>query len=236
MQAQGPIIKGMNHAVTAGALAAEAFVEARSRNDLDAAGELYAEKLRQSGTMDKLRPRRYGLVGRLAEAGPVSAAVDAVAGSPLGRAAVRALPVERLFNSPFLLGMLPDTRTPYVTVPAAVAEATGGPIEGDNDAEPPSLGDRIGDLTYDTDVGNPHIELLDESWAASGAAVAACPVSARGFGGGCYREETVGTNGSQRRVVSLDTQPCVECGTCAIVADTDWEHPRGGKGVTFDRG
>ena len=30
MQAQGPIIKGMNHAVTAGALAAEAFVDARS--------------------------------------------------------------------------------------------------------------------------------------------------------------------------------------------------------------
>jgi electron transfer flavoprotein-quinone oxidoreductase len=37
-------------------------------------------------------------------------------------------------------------------------------------------------------------------------------------------------------VVSLDTQPCVECGTCAVVADTDWEHPRGGKGVEFEEG
>src|SRR6056297_1457329 len=39
MQAQGPIIKGMNHAVSAGGLAAEAFVESRTRNA--DAGELY---------------------------------------------------------------------------------------------------------------------------------------------------------------------------------------------------
>jgi electron transfer flavoprotein-quinone oxidoreductase len=66
--------------------------------------------------------------------------------------------------------------------------------------------------------------------------VTACPVSARDFGGGCYRAETVRTNGEEREVVSLDTQPCVECGTCAIVADTDWEHPRGDKGVEFKQG
>jgi len=85
-------------------------------------------------------------------------------------------------------------------------------------------------------VGNPHIELRDESYAASGAAVSACPVSAEDFGGGCYRSETVKTNGSEETLVSLDTQPCVECGTCAIVADTEWEHPRGGKGVEYREG
>jgi electron transfer flavoprotein-quinone oxidoreductase len=132
--------------------------------------------------------------------------------------------------------MVPDTATPYVTLPAAIAEELGEPIETSNDVEPPSLADRIGDLTYDTDVGNPHIELLDESYEASGAAVTACPVSARDFGGGCYRDEVVKTNGDEERLVSLDTQPCVECGTCAIVADTHWEHPRGGKGVEFREG
>jgi electron transfer flavoprotein-quinone oxidoreductase len=85
-------------------------------------------------------------------------------------------------------------------------------------------------------VGNPHIELRDNSVEASGAAVYACPVSAEGFGGGCYREETVKTNGSEEKRISLDTQPCVECGTCAVVADTDWEHPRGGKGVEYKEG
>ncbi len=85
-------------------------------------------------------------------------------------------------------------------------------------------------------MGDPHIELVDKSFEASGTAVTACPVSAEDFGGGCYRDEIVRTNGSEEHVVSLDTQPCVECGTCAIVADTEWEHPAGGKGVEFCRG
>jgi electron transfer flavoprotein-quinone oxidoreductase len=132
--------------------------------------------------------------------------------------------------------MIPDTRTPYVTLPTVIARQLGTPVRARNDVQPPALVDRIGDLTYDTDVGNPHIRVRDNSMAASGAAVTACPVSAKGFGGGCYREETIQTNGSEERVVSLDTQPCVECGTCAVVADTEWEHPRGGKGVAFTDG
>ena len=234
MQAQGPIIKGMNHAVTAGALAAEAFVEAQGRSDPESVGERYQKKLESSGTMQKLRPRRYRMTRPVAESGPVSAVLDAVSGSVLGRAAVRVLPVERMFNSPFLLGMLPDTKTTYVTLPEVIAETLGDPVSVSSDVEPPSLADRIGDLTYN--VGDPHIEVLDNSFEASGAAVAACPVSAMDYGGGCWRDERVQTNGGEKRVVSLDTQPCVECGTCAIVADTDWDHPAGGKGVEFKQG
>jgi electron transfer flavoprotein-quinone oxidoreductase len=234
MQAQGPIIKGMNHAVTAGGLVAEAFAEARDVGAPHTAGRRYEQKLRESGTMAKLRPQRYRATRAIAENDLVSSITDAVAGSALGRVAVKALPVERLFNSPFLLGMIPDTRTSYVTLPTVIAEAMGDPIRGDSEVEPPELDDRIGDLTYD--VGDPHIDVLDNSFAASGAAVAACPVSATDFGGGCWRDEEVGTNGTRERVVSLDTQPCVECGTCAIVADTDWDHPSGGKGVEYRQG
>ena len=230
MQAQGPIIKGMNHAVTAGALAAEAFDEARQAGRPHGAGERYAEKLRESGTMDKLRPRRYQLLGSVAESEPVSSLTDAVASSPLGTAAVKLLPLESMFNSPFLLGMLPDTKTPYATLPTVIADALGEPVRTRSDVEPPELADRIGDLTYD--VGDPHIQVEDNAWAASGAAVTSCPVSAMDFGGGCWRNESI--DGQQ--VVSLDTQPCVECGTCAIVADTDWDHPAGGKGVEYRQG
>nr|WP_231751667.1 hypothetical protein [Halogeometricum sp. CBA1124] len=123
-----------------------------------------------------------------------------------------------------------------MTLPTVVAEELGTRVTDTNRVEPPSLEERIGELTYDTDVGNPHIVLQDDSYEASGAAVAACPVSAEGFGGGCYRDEFVRTNGDERHVVSLDTQPCVECGTCAVVADTEWTHPRGGKGVSYDDG
>ena len=238
MQAQGPIIKGMNHAVTAGALAAEAFVDARSRGDTAEAGERYEAKLENEGVMDKLRPTRYRTLGRLGEAEPIASVTDAVVDSPVGRAAVGLLgdSLERLYNSPFLVGMLPDTKLGYVTLPTAIAEELGAPVAGESTVETPELDDRIGDLTYDIDEGNPHIELRDNSFAASGTAVTACPVSAKDFGGGCYRDEYVATNGTEKRVVSLDTQPCVECGTCAIVADTDWTHPRGGKGVEYKQG
>jgi electron transfer flavoprotein-quinone oxidoreductase len=238
MQAQGPIIKGMNHAVTAGALAAEAYAEAKARGDPDRAGTLYAEKLRDEGVMRKLRPRRYEAARIAGENERAAALTDRLVDSRLGRTALRALEgqLERLYGSPYLSMMIPDTQTPYVTLPTAIAEELGEPVTEVNHVDPPSLEERIGELTYDTDIGNPHIRLRDESYEASGAAVSACPVSAEGFGGGCYRSETVSTNGSEERVVSLDTQPCVECGTCAIVADTEWEHPRGGKGVEFREG
>jgi electron transfer flavoprotein-quinone oxidoreductase len=239
MQAQGPIIKGMNHAVTAGALAADAYVTARGRSG-ETAGQRYATLLDQEGVMDKLRPKSYDWTSGISEHPAMANVMETVAKSPVGRAVLRTDAaeslVERAFNSPRLLSMLPDIKPAYVTVPTLIGEEQGVPVSGESTVEPPTLEERIGDLSYNTDIGNPHIEVLDNSWAASGTAVTACPVSAEDFGGGCYRSETVGTNGSEERVVSLDTQPCVECGTCAVVADTEWEHPRGGKGVEYEQG
>lgn len=241
MQAAGGIIKGMNHAVTAGALAAEAFAEAEMRGMPERAGNLYQQKLKDEGVFGKIRPNRYRATSLLGEHDAVTGAIDGLLTSGLGRAVVGTGLFEgslsRLYGSPYLSTMVPDTKTPYVTLPTVIAEELGEKIEAENTIEPKSLADRIGDLTYDTDVGNPHIELLDDSVEASGAAVAACPVSSHDYGGGCYREETVATpDGGEKRLVSLDTQPCVECGTCAVVAETRWEHPRGGKGVEFKQG
>jgi electron transfer flavoprotein-quinone oxidoreductase len=228
----------MNHAVTAGALAAEAFVDATSRGRPTAAGPTYEQKLETEGVMDKLRPTRYETLGKLGEVGPVASISNGLADSVIGKLGVKVLGrnLERLYNSPFLLGMLPDTKLGYVTLPRVIAEQLGEPVEGESTVEPPELDDRIGDLTYDIDEGNPHITLNDNSFAASGTAVTACPVSAKDFGGGCYRDEYVKSNGGEERVVSLDTQPCVECGTCAVVADTEWTHPRGGKGIEYKQG
>ncbi|SDJ62569.1 electron transfer flavoprotein-quinone oxidoreductase [Halovenus aranensis] len=236
MQAQGPIIKGMNHAVTAGGLAAEAVAEAQTRGNVRAAGALYEQKLEDEGVMKRLRPRRYRATRFVSESRPVNRLGRTLVNSRLGAAGLKLFDglLERSFNSPFVLGMIPDTKMTYVTIPERVGEVLGDPVDGESRVEPPELDDRIGDLTYDVD--DPHIEVLDDSFEASGTAVTACPVSAEGFGGGCYREETVQTNGEAERKVSLDTQPCVECGTCAVVADTHWEHPSGGKGVQFEQG
>jgi len=161
---------------------------------------------------------------------------NTIAESVVGRYAVRAASglVERAYNSPRQVSMIPDTKIPYVTLPTVIAEELGETVTDVNRVGPPELDERIGDLTYD--VGDPHIELVDNSFAASGTAVTACPVSATDFGGGCYRDERVKTNGHEEHLVSLDTQPCVECGTCAVVADTEWEHPAGGKGVDYEQG
>jgi len=236
MQAQGPIIKGMNHAVTAGGLAAEAYVDAKTRGQPEAAGALYEQKLEDEGVMKQLRPSRYRATKVVSESRPVNRLGNAVLNSSVGGVGLKLFGglLERGFNSPFLLGMIPDTKMSYVTIPERIGEVLGEPVSAESDVEPPELDDRIGDLTYN--VGEPHIEVLDDSFAASGTAVTACPVSAVGFGGGCYREETVKTNGTTERRVSLDTQPCVECGTCAVVADTHWEHPSGGRGVEFKQG
>ncbi|WP_338726703.1 FAD-dependent monooxygenase [Haladaptatus sp. DJG-WS-42] len=238
MQAQGPIIKGMNHAVTAGALAAEAFAEARARGDIEAVGQRYTDKLYDEGVMKKLRPRGYQVARRVGENGPAEGILDGLLTSPVGRLGIRALGgrLEKLYSAPSLSMMVPDTQTPYVTLPTVIAEELGTPVSTESEVTPPSLADRIGNLTYDTDVGNPHIKLLDNSLEASGAAVTACPVSAMDFGGGCYREETIMVDGTEERIVSLDTQPCIECGTCAVAAETKWEHPRGEKGVEFKWG
>ena len=239
MQAQGPLIKGMNHAVTAGALVGEAFAVARSRGDTSKAGDLYVEKLYDEGVMAKIRPSIYDRSRGATEHRRAASLADRLVESPVGQFGLDVLMgagiVERLYNSPRMMQMLPDTQTPYATLPTAIAERFGEPITAENTVTPPTLEERIGDLTYDTDIGNPHIVVEDDSWEASGAAVTACPVSAKGFGGGCYREE-VRQNGHTERVVSFDSQPCVECGTCAIVADTTWTHPRGGKGVEFKQG
>ncbi len=236
MQAQGPIIKGMNHAVTAGGLAAEAYQEAKTRGDASNAGQLYEQKLNEEGVMDQLRPTRYRWTRAISENDLVNSVNTALLNSPIGSVGLKALDgtIESMFNSEFVLGMIPDTRFSYVDVPIRLAEVLGEPIQGESRIEPPELDDRIGDLTYN--VGDPHIELQDNSYAASGTAVTACPVSAKDFGGGCYRDEVVQTNGGEEHLVSLDTQPCVECGTCAIVADTEWTHPSGGKGVEYKQG
>ncbi len=238
MQAQGPVIKGMNHAVTAGALAGDAFVEAEEKG-MDP-GKAYVKQLSGEGIFRKLRPRRYKVARALGENGPMTALTDGLLTSFVGRWFMRRGFMKRLtgwaMSSPWMASMMPDTRTPYVTLPTVVAEEMGEEVDSENDVEPKSLLDRIGDLKYDTDVGNPHINVLDDSWEASGAAVMACPVSARDFGGGCYREEKVKAGDVTERTVSLDTQPCIECGTCAVVADTEWRHPNGGKGVEFKEG
>jgi len=243
LQAQGPIIKGMNLGVSAGVMAARAFAEAKQKNAPETTGRRYVQRLNESYVMDAVQPTGYSLARATSENAFVNGLLEFLTKSWLGRAVLGTewgqSRVENLLNSPFWASSAPDIRFSYVTLPEVLAEEAGEPVDGPPEGvvfEPRNLDQRIGDLAYDVDEGNPHIELLNDAPAASGTAVHTCPVSDRESSRGCYRFETQSTNGEERKFVALDTQPCIECGTCAIVADTEWEHPSGGKGVEYEHG
>ncbi|PSG96647.1 flavoprotein [Thermoplasmatales archaeon SW_10_69_26] len=243
LQAQGPIIKGMNLGISAGILAGRSFAEAKAKNAPETVGERYHEALQDSYIPTSVRPSSYEIAASTSENEFVNGLLESFARSWLGRkligSGVGQARLESMMNSPSLMASAPDIRFSYVTLPEVIAEEAGEPVHGPPEGvvfEPRSLDDRIGDLTYDVDAGNPHIELLDDRPEISATAVHTCPVSDREISRGCYRFETRKANGGKERFVALDTQPCVECGTCAIVADTDWDHPRGGKGVEYEYG
>lgn len=238
MQAQGPVIKGMNLGISAGIMAALSFVDAKKEGNVARAPQLYGKMLANSYVNRDLRPMRYSLLGRPGESfignAVASAFISSSFGSMLARNEKR---ITKMFSSPFLAGMMPDTDLGYSTLPTMVAQEQGTYV--DREAKPVTrdLDERIAALKYDTDIGKPHIVLTDNSVEASGRAVHTCPVSSPSSSRGCYSIVNVrGPGNATTQVVALDTQPCVECGTCALMAATKWEHPSGGKGVIYNFG
>ncbi|MFA5861856.1 MAG: FAD-dependent oxidoreductase [Candidatus Thermoplasmatota archaeon] len=239
LQAQGPVIKGMNLGISAGIMAAQAFVEAKAAGDINSAAKRYGAAFNASYLPAALRPTRYSLIGRPGESFIGRAFARAFIASSFGPMLARnEKRIQSLFSSPFWAGAMPDTDLGYSTLPAMVAEHSGDHVDRLAKATTKSLDDRIAALKYDTDIGRPHIVLTDHSVAASGAATHTCPVSSRDSSRGCYSivEQKSPSGGPAIKVVALDTQPCVECGTCALMAATKWEHPSGGKGVIYEFG
>jgi electron transfer flavoprotein-quinone oxidoreductase len=221
LQAQGPVIKGMNLGITAGILAARAHLDAKADGRPRMTGHYYTRALKNSYMQRALHPFTYKLSRLIAENDYMQDILTWMFSTPMMRRSLRqgkgTKRVERMMSSPTLAGANPDIEFGYVTLPTIVAQEAG--------------------QTFPAANGKPHIILKDKSPEASGQAVTTCPVSARGVSIGCYREETVTTlEGRQQKIIALDVQPCIECGTCAIMAKTHWEHPVGGKGVMYRYG
>jgi electron transfer flavoprotein-quinone oxidoreductase len=234
MWASGPIIKGMNLGITAGVLAAQAYVQAKKDGKPHQAGERYARSVRASYVWRSMHGPVVGTMRKIAETPFVDAISSRVA---VGMARGSVARAERMMNAARFAAAAPDSQFVYVDLPTAVAQAHGSPALGKAKTEPRPLDERIAALKYDTAIGKPHIKLLDDSPRASGKAVHTCPVSSPRSSRGCYRlEEQVDEKGHKLPVVAFDVQPCIECGTCAIMAKTSWTHPPGGKGVQYEWG
>lgn len=239
MKAAGPIIKGLNLGIEGGILAAQAYLLASAQDRLERMGGLYGSFL--GGSL--IHKELWTTTGRMMRA--VSGAPWAnrmlqktVNGGGMLKTGWGQKRVQSALSSYRMASIAPDTEFVYAGLPTIIARETGDQVQLVR-AVPKlrSLDDRIGALDYDTDVGREHIQLLDQSPQASGLAVTTCPVSSPDSSRGCYRiEKVVLPSGKETNQVVLDTQPCVECGTCALMAKTAWSHPRGGKGVQYRYG
>lgn len=188
MYALGPAIKGMNLGITAGILAAKAYLDAKKKDSTNF-GERYEQYLRDSYVMSDLT----GIKTRIGQ---------------------------RMIENNFF----------YAKLPTVTAKLLGRKVETEYMPTLKSIDDRIGRLKYETDIGRAHIKILDDSTEGTGKCIPLCPTY-------CYRsEKTVDRNGTTMEKVVLDTQPCVECGTCAVLGEVEWHHPRGGKGVNYEYG
>ena len=233
MKAAGPIIKGMNLGITAGILAAQAFLVAKKENRPQHAGPLYGSFLAGSYVGKELFGR--GFLRWAASFGWANNILEKYLTRPSyirSKGGMRR--ITKMMSSYRMASIAPDRDFVYVGLPTAIARELGDATSSTmSKARTKAVDDRIAALNYDTDIGREHIIVKDSSVQASGAAVYTCPVSSPESSRGCYRLEK--TPGGAQRVV-LDTQPCVECGTCAIVAATNWNTPRGGKGVLYKVG
>lgn len=241
MKAAGPIIKGINLGIEGGILAGQAYLMAAEQHRLHRAGSLYGSFLAGSLIKRELWSSGDRFLRSLSGMTWANRMLERQVGRPgnwILTSKWGQKRVSKALSSYRMASIAPDTEFVYAGLPAAIARETGTPT-GQALKVPRlrDLDDRIGALNYDTDIGREHIQLLNADPTISGLAVTTCPVSSRQSSRGCYRiEKTVLPDGKAVDRVVLDTQPCVECGTCALMARTDWNHPRGGKGVVYEFG
>jgi ferredoxin-like protein FixX len=82
----------------------------------------------------------------------------------------------------------------------------------------PSIAERVAKLKYDDDTVS-HIKVSKPTSEFMKKMVSLCPTR-------CYSIE-------ENQVV-LQHEGCIECGTCA--PETEWRHPRGEKGISYQYG
>ena len=106
----------------------------------------------------------------------------------------------------------------YVKVPTEMAERFGKPVTSSYTPTIPSIAERIARLKYNDDP-RPHIKVLKPTSEFMKKMITLCPTR-------CYFMEKEG--------VMIQHEGCIECGTCS--EETDWRHPAGEKGISFQYG
>lgn len=222
----GPRIEGLNVGMDDGARAATAIARAIDRNNYSSSymGEYYGQLVDQSPYTRDMKEidKDY-----------LKIFLDASKDVPRDIVGQRYGLVFKLMSSGTLRGLavgfanilgydrllpLVESEDTYVQVPMELAEKMGRQVSASYEPSIPTLAERIAKLKYDDDRIS-HIKVLNPSSEFMKKMVTMCPTS-------CYSLE-----GEE---VTLQHEACVECGTCA--KETDWNHPRGEKGVVYQYG
>lgn len=216
-QSLGPLVEPRG--TSGGILAARGFLDAREAGEPGTAGARF-ERLVGEHLGEVVSPPRSALARGLAGVA-----------SSLPGGGVSPFRVRSLVNDPAWARAAPDSRFVTDELPRKVAREQGDRVEGTGvERAVRSLEERVGALSWETDVGNPHVRVQDRGVDESGPAVHVCPVSEPSSSWGCFRVED--PREVEDRWVALEWQACVECGACGVLEGVEFEHPRGGKGVS----
>jgi electron transfer flavoprotein-quinone oxidoreductase len=222
----GPKIEGLNVGIDDAARAANAVSRSIERNNYspDYLGEFYTKSIEESPYTKDMREidKDY-----------LKIFLDAAKDVPKDIIGSRYGTIIRLMSSGTLRGLavgfanilgydrllpLVESEETYVQVPIDLAEKLGKKISASYTPRLLSIEQRVANLKYDDDSVS-HIKILNSKSEFMRKMVVLCPTK-------CYNLE--------QEEVMLQHEGCIECGTCA--KDTQWKHPRGEKGVSFQYG
>jgi len=222
----GPRIEGLNVGIDDAVRAADAIARALDNNNYTPSylGEYYTSSVEESPyTRDmKQIDKDY-----------LKIFLDAAKGVPKDILSARYSTIMKLMSSGSfrtvavkfanILGyerLLPmvESEETYVKVPIELAERLGERIIKTYEPTIPSIADRVAKLSFNDD-SNPHIKVLNPTSEFMKKLITLCPTK-------CYSLEN--------DQVMLQHEGCIECGTCSL--ETDWNHPRGEKGVVYKYG
>ncbi|MDE1829813.1 MAG: electron transfer flavoprotein [Thaumarchaeota archaeon] len=111
-----------------------------------------------------------------------------------------------------------ETLDTYVKVPTEIAERFGSSVTATYTPTIPSIAQRVARLKFNDD-SKSHIKVLKPTSEFMKKMITLCPTR-------CYFMEKEG--------VMIQHEGCVECGTCS--EETDWKHPVGEKGISYQYG
>jgi len=222
----GPRIEGLNVGIDDAARAANAVSNALERNSFapDHLGEPYVQSLEQSPYTKDLTEidKDYLKIFLDASKDVPKDIISAKYGTIMklmSSGSIRSVAVKfaNILGYDRLLPMIESVDT-YVRVPIELAQRLGATVASSYSPTIPSIAERIARLSYNDD-GQPHIKVLNPESEFMKKLVMLCPTR-------CYSLEN--------NLVMLSHEGCIECGTCS--QETEWRHPRGEKGISYQYG